>query len=887
MTGSADRRPVLAGLLALGAAVVLLAGQPAFARDQWFTTGFALRAVAFAVLTGAALFAAWAGPGTRPTLGAASGALLALPLAVAALGLPAFDGTWAGAARAGYTWVLLALWPLALLWTWRTEAEPAQVLRWLVGAGALAAALALVPVIGGGPAIGPFGRTGVAGPVFGALVAPAVFFPPLTHRVRRWAPVLLLAVACLATRSRTGIAAGLVGTALALAVGLAHATARRRMRLATAGVVVLLGGLALLAARGSLARDAGRTIDVRMGLHRASLEALGERPLRGFGLGAYPVIALEHRDLEEARLEPRRRSFHAHLDYLHASVEGGALAGALLLAFVVALGVLGVRGSGPRRQRAAALGIVATLGIAALGDGVLVDPAPVLLLGCAAAILVRRDAQGRPAGVLRQVPLVAGAFLAVALAFVLAKDALADRALMRYRAAIADGVTPAEAEAAARDDLERGALTWRPDLPEALYRLGVHHASLGAYDAARDAWREALRADPGLTEARLDLAQVYELEGRVDDARTVLIEAERRDPTRYDVPRRRMLLALGPEPVPGDPPPEIDEVEVLRWMNKARALAPDRFENKLDEARFERRRARGPDGLARAGELVRAGLAAAPGDPQSPPAEVLLESFRLAEYEAESSDLFKASILLGALRTNPRPARRFEAEAERFLHEGQARETAAVAAASGQPLNADLRAADRAYRAAAIRFTALLYADQIDPVAFLARAQADKAAGMWRAALARYRSLLAWTLPPQQGTKRVGELDAPTRIEVLAREGDLLMEAASVAHHTDKLLAAFYRTRGQLRIGTELLEKGDPAMAEIRLRSALGTDPSLAEAHFGLSRALARQGLEEQAEASLLEALRLKPALKGPALQVPDLAAIRKRAAVRTRLGLP
>ncbi len=885
MTGSADRRPVLASLLAVGAAVVLLAGVPAFVREQIFTTGYALRAVALAVLAAGALFAAWAGPGTRPTLGYLRAAALLLPLLVGVLGLPAFDGTWDGAARHGYTWVLLALWPLALLWTWRSDDEPRQLLTWLVGAGALAALWALIPVIRGEAAIGPFGRTGVAGPVFGALAAPAFFFALGKRRWRwTWLPLVVIVAACLLTRSRTGIAAGVLGFSLALAVGLPSAIARRRMRLATAGLVVIGSILALLVTSAS----ASRTVEVRMGLHRASLASIGEAPLRGHGLGAYPVEAIQHRDLAEARLEPRRRATHAHNDYLHASVEGGAPAGLLLLAFVGILTLLGLRGGGPRPQQAAAAGIIATLGIAALGDGVLVDPAPVLLLGSAAAIALR-GAGGKVSGAgwLPQVPLVAGAFLALALAFVLAKDALADRELMLYRTAIAEDVTPEQAERAAKRHLEQGALTWRAAHPEALFRLGVQQASAGAYDAARATYRAALRADPGMTEARLDLAQVYRLEERYDDARTVLLEAERRDPTRFDVPRRMQELVLGPEPVPGDAPTPFDEIEALRWMNKARGLAPDRFENELDEARFERRRATSASGFARAGALVRKARVKAPGDPQRPPAEVLLESFRLSEVEDRASDLFHASVLMNALLRNPRPARRFEAEAERFMDLGAQREEDAREAASAESPTADMRAADRAYAAAAVRFTALLYAGRINADAFLLRARADKVAARWRAALARYRSLLAWTLPPQRSDKQVTRLDAPRRLEEIAREGDLLLEAASIAHHTDKLLAAFYRTRGQLRIGVELLAKGDPAMAEIRLRSALGTDPNLADAHFGLSRALAQQGLEEQAEASLLESIRLKPELKGPALAEPDLAAIRKRTAVRTRLGLP
>jgi len=887
MEDDADRHPWRAALPLVGAAAILLAGVPAFMREQVFTTGYALRAVVFSVVTAVLLFEAWAGPGTRPVLGRRA-LLLVLPLLVALLGLPAADGTWAGAARHGETWILLALWPLALLWHLRAAEDPARLLRWLVGAGTLAALAALLPVVHGDPAIGPFGRTGVAGPTFGALACAAVFFSPLRHRIWRWAPFALLALTCLATRSRTAIVALTLGLALTPAIGLAAAAARRRLRLVTAGVAVLLTGLLALVAMGVVtAPGTNRTIDVRFGLHRASLASLAEAPLRGHGLGAYRVQVIAHRDLDEARLEPGRRPFHAHLDYLHAAVEGGVPAGVLLLLFVVGAGVLAAGGKGPRPLRGVAAGMIATLGIAALGDGVLVDPAPAFLLGTAVALALWRGAmEHRPAGVLPQIPLVAGALLALGVGFVLAKDALADRDLMRYRAAIRSGVTPAAAAQAARRWLQGGALLWRPGLPEALYRLGVEQASTGASEAAKATYRKALRADPGLTEARLDLAQVDQLQGKYDDARSVLLEARRRDPTRYDIPRRLMEIALGPEPVPGDPPTAFDAVEVLRWMNEARALAPARFENELDEARFARRRAQDAAGFARAGALIRAALKKAPGGAQNPPAEVLIESFRLAEIEDRASDLFHSTILLQALLRNARPARRFRAEAERFLQAGLTREQAAREAVPGQPHAADFTAADRAYRAAAVRFTALLYADRADPAEVLALAREARDAKLWRAALARYRSLLAWTLPPHAGPQ-VDGLQGPRRLQILAREGDLLLEAASVAHHVDKLLAAFFRTRGQLRIGTELLEKGNAKMAAIKLRACLGTDPNLGDAHFGLSRALARLGQSDEAETELLEALRLKPTLKGAALAEPDLATIRKRLAVRTRLGLP
>jgi len=300
---------------------------------------------------------------------------------------------------------------------------------------------------------------------------------------------------------------------------------------------------------------------------------------------------------------------------------------------------------------------------------------------------------------------------------------------------------------------------------------------------------------------------------------------------------------------------------------------------------FARRRATDAQGLARSAALVRQALKAAPGEANDPPAEVLIESFRLAEAEGRASPLFHGALLTSALRKNPRPARRFGAEAARFLDIGDEREAEALTRAHGVPANVDMSAATRAYNAAAVRMTALLYAGQDNPDGVLALARIDRDAGRFRRALARYRSLLAWTLPPHDG-EQVKDLRGPQRLEEIAREGDLLLEAASVAHRVDKPLANFYRTRGQLRIGFELLVKRRFADAARKFRDVLAADPDQAEAHFGLARVLAKTGDEDEAEARLIAALRLKPALRGPALAEADLGILRRRPQVRLFLGL-
>ena len=94
-----------------------------------------------------------------------------------------------------------------------------------------------------------------------------------------------------------------------------------------------------------------------------------------------------------------------------------------------------------------------------------------------------------------------------------------------------------------------------------------------------------------MTEARLDLAELDRISGDPDAARARLEAAREVDPTRFDLPLRLGHLALGEEPVPGDPaPPGANLVEALRHYNEAHALAPGRFEYDVALSRLARRR---------------------------------------------------------------------------------------------------------------------------------------------------------------------------------------------------------------------------------------------------------------------------------------------------------
>jgi tetratricopeptide (TPR) repeat protein len=60
----------------------------------------------------------------------------------------------------------------------------------------------------------------------------------------------------------------------------------------------------------------------------------------------------------------------------------------------------------------------------------------------------------------------------------------------------------------------------------AAYLLGAEHAQTGAYEAAEAYWREAVRLDPALSTASLQLGLLLLTQGRVDDSMVALRDLE-------------------------------------------------------------------------------------------------------------------------------------------------------------------------------------------------------------------------------------------------------------------------------------------------------------------------------------------------------------------------
>lgn len=843
--------PFPARFLAVAAALVLVADVPGA-----FTRGDVLRSAVLPFVAALAAVLGALAPG-RETGARRAGWLLLLPLAIPLLALAGMSTpSITGVLRDASVWIAASALGLGLWRVWRGGEDAQITIRALAWAGVVCGLWTVLDlVLRASPGVGPFGRPGVAGPVLGALLGPALLLPG--HGWRRFVPALAVGAGCLATASRTGILAGAIGALAALALGAASTRSRRRARLGLVAAVAL-GALTIgLSAAGWFhIPGGGTTLEVRQGLWRASSTLVSEQPLAGHGLGSFPAEVLRVRDAEEAVLSSGRRPRVAHNDVLHVTTEGGVLAGVALAAWLlVALGFGVVTARRGDRRMAAPAGALLTLAIASLGENVLLDPAGALVASVAVASLLTLGTRGAMTSVRFLTPLLLLLGLAsLASAGVRTRDLIADRHVRTYRDQIRDGVDPVAAVQLAQEELAGGALVWRADHPEGHYRFGVHRAEFQRYGEARESWRSALAADPGMTEAWLDIARTYEREDRIEDARAALEEAVRRDPTRFDARMRLGHLALGKEPVPGEASgPDFVPILAHRLYNAAERVAPDRFETAVARARVARRRgklAEAADQLQRAEEI----------QPKAP--ETLLESFRLAEVERKDLDLGVAVILGLAVAAEPRIAATVEREAEDLIAEGRAREALARQAVEGSLTPPDYDAADRAYDAAARRFAGLLHGRGVDAGALLARARAEEEERAWRPALARLRAILSWayTAPPEVGR---------TRVEWLRSLADALERAARAASRTDGALARHFYARAHAAQGALLLDEREYVQARRVLDRAVEESPRDARVRVDLARALARTGDPAGAERQLLDALQRDPELRYEILAHP------------------
>ncbi|MDJ0976853.1 MAG: O-antigen ligase family protein [Planctomycetota bacterium] len=879
------------------AAAVFAAGEPLVTGAPAFGAGYVLRRVALGAALGLLLLlAAWVpsrlGRPERRHL-----VWILAPLGIVLLGL--LTTTQAGfrnAFRHGIVWASLGLLPLALASAFEIPRAARRTWMIVLALACLYAVFGFYELQAGQRMAASFGRPAVAGVVFGALLAPALLLiRPLWLGALAALP---LALACVLSGSRAALIAAVLGLLVAAAVAALNAARRKQLRLVTAGVAVLAVVGFGLGVNDVVPLPGGtRTVEVRMGLYRAGGTLVAERPLVGHGLGRYEAEVMRVRDLTEARLEPGRRPEHAHNDILHASVEGGVLAGLLLLAWFVGAFLLGARAAADadalrRRHVGAALGVVTTVALAGLADGVIIDPGPALLAALAMASLLTmrpRAEEPRPLPVAPRTVAIVFGLLGLGATYGLRLDAAADAELQAYvneratrRVVAAAG---GEVEALGPEQLER-ALRYREDDAEAHYQLGVLRAQQKNRVEARTSFRRAFELDAGKTEARLDLAHTLELDDRIDDAKAVLVEATRRDPTRFDAWMRLGHLEIGPEPIPGDPPPpDVDWVTALKRYNTAHETAPNRFEYEVALARMERRKAATPEALK--GVDVRLEEAAAAFAPEAAtpmdklaaaPAELIVEAFRVAEAMG-ASDVFTNAVLRLALKKNPDVAISMGREVDRFLTEAQKREDEAKKRAA-ETLDPNVfAAADRAFGAATVRLAALLEEGAADMIETLEQARAEKIIKRYRMSLARYRSLLAATQGPNAADVREGDPNAGLRWR-----SELLREAATVAAKVDAPKARDYWARAFTLNGMLHLNEGREDEALATLRRALDYNDAFADTHFQLARTYARRSELDDASKALLRAFELGPHWKQPAMVEPDFVALRDRPEIRRAL---
>ena len=662
------------GLL-VGIAALLLLG--AWWPDT-FSGGDVLRRV---VVPGvAALACAWTGLAFRGPLpcGRWMWLLHLAPLGIALLGaVGAQQEGWLGVARGMAPWCAL---PALTLIGRRTLIDDAarRTATLVVGLGAFVIAavvngdglMQLAEGASGRAAAVPFGRPGVAGVVLAASVWLAL--GSSGSSCVKWLVALLFVAGIVLTRSRAAMVALAVSAALAWVLAAQRDARRPRARIAlgVVGVTTLLFGLM---ASGVLPMPGGRsTVDVRFGLARASLALAAERPLTGHGHGRYAEEVLRVRDLKEAQLEVGRRPTHAHNDALHVASEAGWPSALLLLVVIVGWLGVGVRVAMARRDAWAPTASMAALAVAGIAEGVLLDPAGLAMLATAIVLLPsharledERTSLGfRRLAWLAAVPLAIGCFASV-------RNAQADAAYVRWLRGAEVALQRGDAlamDALAHDELATRGIDRRHDDARIWYQLGVHHAQRGRSLAAQKALRKAIAYDRSMTEARLDLATLYEMDDRIDDARDALTEAARVDPTRFDIRLRLGHLALGREPIPGDPYPPPPVETVLAHYNNARALNPASFSHDVADAKL----ARWLGDLPRAGAALRRASERAGGAVNALPTEILLESFRLAELEmlnandgARASEADVVGILALACRRRPSLAALLRREAER------------------------------------------------------------------------------------------------------------------------------------------------------------------------------------------------------------------------------
>ncbi len=222
---------------------------------------------------------------------------------------------------------------------------------------------------------------------FGAVIAVALIMGSFVRqdtgedraRIRLDPMVLVYLVALaailatlLATQSRMGAFAGALGSVTVLLLARGRLKWRRRWDLVLIPLTLLIGGgAAYLYGQGLIERigSAETSTDVRVDLYAQIVRMIVERPLLGYGGGAFELVFPVYHRLP---VSPDLVWDRAHNTYLALWVELGLIAGTLpMLMIVLAAGRL-VRGLRRARSdwmsRAAAIGATVVAGVHSLTD---------------------------------------------------------------------------------------------------------------------------------------------------------------------------------------------------------------------------------------------------------------------------------------------------------------------------------------------------------------------------------------------------------------------------------------------------------------------------------------------------------------------------------------
>jgi len=321
------------------------------------TTGEEAGLIALAALTLVAVLARWAVVRRTPLDGVL--AILGATLAASTLasGHPLQATGWLG------RWVVLAY--FVVFWWLRDTHQAVRLVRVMVAAGAVAAAYGIFQHFTGADwyraALGrpTFVHPRAAGSQGYAVVAFFRNYLTFAHAMLfplAWAAALavrgavlgivaapLLVVAIVFSTARGAWLAALAsGGALAL-------LARRRATLVTLAALTVAGCLAFALAPDLRTQAAGMFATGgenagRIGIYRANLDIVRERPLIGLGFGRYQLAASQY---YAAHPEADRRS-HAHNDYLQIAAEAGLVALAafsLLYATALRKGWVAIKGA--------------------------------------------------------------------------------------------------------------------------------------------------------------------------------------------------------------------------------------------------------------------------------------------------------------------------------------------------------------------------------------------------------------------------------------------------------------------------------------------------------------------------------------------------------------